>query len=417
MSLMNWKRNVIIMNRIWVITLLLISFLAFQCGDHISAPEIPAGRELNVSEKRLAESGNEFGLKLFRELNKDEAGNNMFISPLSVSYALGMTLNGAVGETREAMEKTLELHGMSVDEINKTYKSLMKFLTTLDPEVIFEIANSIWYRQDYPVKQDFVDVNKEYFNALVRALDFNDPASVDIINGWASENTHGLIEEVIEDIDPAAIMFLINAIYFKGTWLYEFDPEDTKPAPFYLDNGSQAEVKMMSQRSDFNYYSNEQFQAIDLPYGNEKFTMTVFLPHRDINIDNLIFQMNEENWSSWINGFPDEKVEVNLYLPRFTIEYEKSLRDVLIKLGMGIAFGGGADFSNIGGGLFISDVNHFTYVNVDEEGTEAAAVTVVEMRDSAGGPPTMRIDRPFLFVIRENQSNTILFMGKVMNPT
>jgi len=403
--------------KIILVTLLCV-FFSFNCGEHISGPEIPETRELTVSEKRLTESGNIFGLKLFREMNKDEIGKNMFISPLSVSYALGMTLNGAAGETREAMAKTLELQGMSIEDINKSYKSLMELLTALDPDVIFEIANSIWYREGFHVEKEFIDVNKEFFDALVRALNFNDPASLDIINGWVSEKTHGLIEEVIDEIDPATIMFLINALYFKGTWLYEFDPDDTIPATFYPDNGSETEVQMMSQRAEFLYYENDQFQAIDLPYGSEKFSMTVFLPHKGIKVDDLISQMNDQTWSNWINAFPEEKQEVNLYLPRFTIEYEKSIREVLISLGMGIAFTGAADFSNINknGGLFISDVNHFTYVNVDEEGTEAAAVTVVEIRVASGGPPVMRIDRPFFFVIRENHNDTILFMGKVMNP-
>ncbi len=406
------------MRRAQVIVVLLIVVFIFHCGEHISGPETSETRELTVTEKHLVESGNDFSLKLFRELNKDEIGENMFISPLSVSYALGMTLNGAVGTTYDAMAKTLELQGMSIEEINKSYQSLMKLLTTLDPKVIFEIANSIWYREGFHVEKEFIDVNKEFFNALVRALNFNDPASVDIINGWVTEKTHGLIEEVIDEIDPATIMFLINALYFKGTWLYEFDPDDTKPATFYQDGGSETEVQMMSQRAEFLYYASDQFQAIDLPYGSEKFSMTVFLPRIGIKVDDLISQMNDQTWSNWIHVFPKEKQEVNLYLPRFTIEYEKSIREVLISLGMGIAFTGAADFSNINrnGGLFISDVNHFTYVKVDEEGTEAAAVTVVEIRVASVGSPIMRIDRPFFFVIRENQNDTILFMGKVMNP-
>jgi len=407
------------MNKKIFLLVFLIPLFFFHCGEHISGPEISESRELTVNEKRIVESGNTFGLKLFREMNKDEIGENMFISPLSVSYALGMTLNGAAGNTYDAMANTLELRGMSTEEINKSYQSVMKLLTTLDPKVIFEIANSIWYADNFHVEQNFIDVNKEYFDALVRELDFSDPASVDIINNWASEKTHGLIDEVIDEIDPATIMFLINALYFKGTWLYEFDPDDTKPAPFYLANGSQTEVKMMSQRSDFHYYANDQFQAIDLPYGNEKFSMTAFLPRPGVDIDDLISQINDQSWSSWMNGFPEEKLGVNLYMPRFTIEYEKELKDVLTALGMGIAFNPSADFTNINrkGGIWIDDVTHFTYVQVDEEGTEAAAVTVVEMvRVTGGGTPVMRIDRPFFFVIHENQNDTILFMGKVMNP-
>jgi serine protease inhibitor len=409
------------MNKVVYFVIATITLITFSCGEHITGPEDPAQRDLTALEKRIVESGNEFGLKLFRELNKDEAGENMFISPLSVSYALGMTLNGAAGQTREAMEQTLELQGLSVDEINRSYKSLMELLTTLDPKVVFEIANSIWYREGFHVEQDFIDVNTEYFDAVVRALDFGNPSAVDIINGWASEKTHGLIDEVIEEISRATVMFLINALYFKGAWLYEFDPDDTEPEPFYLNDGTQTEVPMMRQRSEFHYYANDRFQAIDLPYGNEKYSMTVFLPKTGVPVDELISQINDQTWSSWISAFPSDKEEVNLFLPKFTIEYDTSLKDVLVALGMGIAFDPNvSDFTNINraGGLFISDVTHFTFVSVDEEGTEAAAVTVVIIdRTSAGGPPVMRVDRPFFFVIRENHNDTILFMGKVENPS
>jgi serine protease inhibitor len=404
-----------------VIAVLLIAAGMFHCSERISDPELSESREMTVSEKRLVESGNTFGLKLFREMNKDEIGENMFISPLSISYALGMTLNGAAGDTREAMIHTLEFQGMPIEQINESYKGLMEVLTTLDPDVIFTIANSIWYRMGFHVEQEFKEVNKKYFDALVESLDFTDPASVDVINDWISEKTNGLIEDAIESIDDLVMMLLINAIYFKGTWVYEFDPADTKPEPFYLADGSQTEVEMMNQRSEFHYYENDQFQAIDLPYGSEKFSMSIFLPKPDVDINNLIDQIDGQTWNNWVHSFPEENQEVNLYLPKFTMNYEKSLVDVLKSLGMGIAFDQNtADFTNINrqGRLFIDDVRHITYIEVDEEGTEAAAVTIVVIQvDSIPpGPPPMRIDRPFFFVIRENHNDTILFMGKVMNP-
>jgi serine protease inhibitor len=393
------------------------TLILMQCGLPIEPiRDIPY--ELSVKDREIAASGNTFGLQLFRELNKEEIGNNMFISPLSVSYALGMTLNGAVGETRTAMMNTLALKGLSTAEINASYKNLMTYLMKIDPKVILEIANSIWYADYLKVEQEFIDVNKKYFDALVRALNFGDPVSVDIINGWISEKTHGKIEEVIEEIRRDDVMFLINAIYFKGSWLYEFEPNETKDATFTLEDGRTVPVKMMEQKSDFRYFNNADFQAIDLPYGDEKYSMTIFLPRHGKKVDDLIAEMTEENWKGWVSELSGEKQPVNLFMPRFTLEYDVKLKDVLISLGMGVAFSGAADFSNIdkAGGLWIDDVLHNTFVEVNEEGTEAAAVTVVIIVRDSGGPPIMRIDRPFIFVIREHESDTILFMGKIVEP-
>ncbi len=411
------------MNNIkYLIVIFVLSLFMFHCGTPIE-PIVSEFGELSVSEQQLADSGNKFGLKFFRELNKDEIGENVFISPLSISYALGMTYNGSAGETREAMAKSLELQGMSIDEVNQSYKSLMELLTTLDPEVIFEIANSIWYRQGFHVEQKFIDLNKEYFDALVRELDFSRPDAPDIINDWISEKTHGKIEDVIESINPLTMMFLINAIYFKGTWVYEFDPEETKEESFYLIDGASEKVQMMSQRAEFYYYENDLFQAIDLPYGKERFSMTILLPKENEDIDYLIGKLDQNTWNKWISDFPEEKDTVNLFLPRFTTRYDKSLNSVLSALGMDIAFDPGrADFSNINPhrpDLHISNVQHVTFIEVNEEGTEAAAVTVVEMGvGSVGGRiyPTMRVNKPFFFVIRENHSDTLLFMGKIMDP-
>jgi serpin B len=213
-------------------------------------------------------------------------------------------------------------------------------------------------------------------------------------------------------------MFLINAIYFKGTWTYEFDEENTTDDIFYLPDGSEKECKMMSDKCDHNYFENEQFQAIDLPYGDAGFSMTILLPKPKVNIDSLIVQMNNETWNSWLGSFSEQ--EVNLYLPKFNLEYEISLNDVLSALGMSIAFDPGrADFTKINsaGNLYISNVKHKTFVKVNEEGTEAAAVTSVEISlTSIGNDITMRINRPFVFAIRENHSGTILFIGKIVEP-
>jgi len=392
-------------------------FLVFLCLGLIQCKKSsPTPRQLTPAENYLVQSDNKFGLKLFREIISEEQNKNVFISPLSVSMALGMTYNGADGETKEAMARTLEISGLSLQEVNESYKSLIKLLVDLDPKVEVLIANSIWYRQELTFEQAFLDICKEYFDALVKGLDFNSPDASKTINNWVSENTKGKIKKIVDDvINPETAMFLIDAIYFKGNWTYKFDRNKTADDWFQLSNGTRKPCKMMTQEGEFQYFSNSDFQAIDLPYGDGYYSMTIFLPSAEKNIDSLINEFTEENWNQWINSFAKENG--NLQLPKFTLEYELFLNDILKALGMEIAFSGQADFTKMykPGGLFISKVKHKTYVDVNEEGTEAAAATAVQI--DFGGPFSMKVDRPFVFVIRENHSQTILFMGKIFEPT
>jgi serine protease inhibitor len=390
-----------------------------QCSTRSVPTKHQTSRELTASERHLVESDNEFGLKLFREIIKEEKNSNVFISPLSVSMALGMTYNGANGETQKAMAEALELSGLTLQEVNESYQSLIELLRGLDPKVRFQIANSIWFRQELSFEKEFIDLNKTYFNAQVKGLNFSDPNAAKTINAWVDENTNGKIKEIVDDpIDPLLVMFLIDAIYFKGTWTYEFDENLTKDDLFTLPDGSKKACKMMTQEGEFQYFENADFQAIDLPYGDGDFSMTIFLPRPQNDIDSLITEFNQENWNRWINSF--SKREGTLQLPKFTLEYELKLNEVLKALGMAVAFDPlQADFTKMYKGpdnLFISKVKHKTFAKVNEEGTEAAAVTSVEMELTSVGP-LMRVDRPFIFMIRENKSQTILFIGKIVEPT
>jgi serpin B len=405
-----------------LLSVVLIAIAVLQCSNNPTAADRVVSRELTASEKLLVESNDRFGLKLFKEIVKEEKDKNIFISPLSVSMALGMTYNGAAGTTREAMQKTLELSGLTIEEVNKSYKSLLELLSQLDPKVRLQIANSIWYRKGMSFEQEFIDLNKAYFDALVSELDFDDPKAAETINGWVDENTNGKITQIVDPpIDPMMVMFLINAIYFKGTWTYEFDKELTKDADFFLADGSKSRCKLMTREDKFQYFENSDFQAIDLPYGDGDFTMIVFLPRMSKDIDSLIAEFSQENWNGWINSFSER--EGTLELPRFTLKYELKLNDVLKALGMTIAFQPYvADFSNMYKGpqdLYISEVKHKTFVEVNEEGTEAAAVTSVGVAMTSVDPTVfwMRVDRPFVFAIRENKSQTLLFVGKIVEPT
>jgi serine protease inhibitor len=403
----------------WYFALLLcICMGVLGCSKNSVSADPKGWRELTASEKSLVESDNQFGLKLFKEIIQEEKDKNVFISPVSVSMALGMTYNGANGTTQEEMQKTLELNGLTIQEVNQSYKSLIELLSGLDPKVKFQIANSIWYRQEYSFEKEFIDLNKKYFNAEVKGLNFAAPDAANIINAWVDKNTNGKIKEIVDSpIDPLTVMFLINAIYFKGFWTYQFDKKLTKDDWFTLPDSSQKACKMMSQKSKFQYFENADFQAIDLPYGNGDYSMTVLLPHPQKNIDSLIAEFNQDNWNKWINSF--SKHEVMIEFPKFTLEYELTLNNTLKALGMEIAFNPDqADFTKMYKGpqnAFISQVKHKTFVHVDEEGTEAAAVTSVVVGITSVGL-WMRVDRPFIFMIRENKSQTILFMGKIVEP-
>jgi len=406
------------LKRLKPILLLCITVLLLGCDKKSVTPSEGLPRELSSMEKSLVGADNQFGFKLFNQIIQAENQKNVFISPLSVSMALGMTWNGAAGETREAMGATLELEGLTVEGVNESYKSLIELLTGLDSKVEFKIANSIWYRFDLAFEQEFIDLNKSYFNALVSGLDFRLPNASNTINAWVDENTSGKIKKIVDDtIDPLTVMFLINAIYFKGTWTYQFDEKLTQVDSFTVVDGSKKPCNMMRQSGMFRYFSNASFQAIDLPYGDKKFGMTVFLPNPGVDIDSLISEFNRENWSLWMNSF--SRQEGDLWFPKFGLEYELVLNAVLKALGMEIAFSDGADFTKMyePGGIFISKVKHKSFVKVDEEGTEAAAATSVEMRlTSVQSGFTMRVDRPFLFIIGENHSQSILFMGKIVDP-
>ncbi len=408
------------LKRINLLVLLILIVALLQCTTkNPVTPDEETPHGSSWYAKGLVDSDNRFGIKLFKEIVEEEENTNIFISPLSVSMALGMTYNGADGATKEAMEKTLELSGLTVEEINLSYENLIRLLTELDPKVQFRIANSIWHRnsKDLP-EQEFLDVCVEYFDALVKGLDFNDPFAADTINAWIDEKTDGKIQKMVNaPISPLTMMFLINAIYFKGTWTYEFDPNDTQDDFFRQPNGTSVTCKMMEQRGFFKYYAGGGFHAVDLPYGDGAFSMTVFLPYWGRDVDDLVARLDPDSLDYWLDCFSSDSGDV--YLPRFKLEYESTMNRVLTALGMGIAFYPAADFSKMykSVDVWIDSVKHKTFVEVNEEGTEAAAVTVVQM--TLGPQPPgfwFRVDRPFIFMIRENESGTILFIGKIVNP-
>ena len=384
-------------------------------------PETPLQKKTAKTETKIVESSNKFGFKLFSEVLKNDLGEkNIFISPSSVAIALTMTYNGASGSTQQAMAKTLELQGMDLPEINSSYAAVLKqLLDNSETKVQLKIANSLWANQDVSFAPDFLKRTQDFYQAKISNLNFKDAAASSIINNWVKENTNGKITKIVEKIEPDQVLFLINAIYFKGNWSKEFDKNQTAPYPFYTTLGTQKQHPMMSQEGDYRYYESEKFQAVSLPYGKDgKISFYIFLPKNNSNLKAFYQNLNVENWEKWMTQFNNQKGFIRL--PRFKTDYDITLNDALKTLGMGEAFSNKANFSGMGKNFAISQVKHKTFVEVNEEGTEAAAATSVgivatSMRQEPE-PFRMIVDRPFFCAIRDNQTGNVLFMGSIIEP-
>jgi len=379
-------------------------------------------RSLSPEEQIVAESANDFAFDIFERINKKNSNNNFFISPLSVSTALAMTANGADGDTKTAVRRAIHLSDLDDSAMNEAYRDLVKFLLGLDDKVTLELANSNWYKDVYHIKNSFRQILLDYYDAEVKAADFTDPATKDLINGWIEDKTHDKIKDMLDEVPSDVVMYLINAIYFKAQWKYEFDKEKTEDRNFYTGDGSSVQVPTMySGGVKVSMYSANDFKYIELPYGNGQFNMVVLLPYENKTVDEVISNLDAASFAGYVNNADTATVEV--YMPKFKMEYKTLLNEVLSDMGMGIAFGGGADFSNLFEetlNLEISRVIHQSFIEVNEEGSEAAAATIVEFRETSigpgGDPKVIHIDRPFAFFIAEKHSKTILFAGKMLNP-
>lgn len=385
--------------------------------------ELP--RALSEAELEVIGHSNEFAFELMREAYADEAEKpNVFLSPLSASMALGMTLNGAAGETFDAMRGTLRFEGLSQEEINHAYRDLIELLLELDSGVDMRIANSAWAAQGLPFRSEFFEAIQTWFDAQAEERDFSDPATVDAINGWADEQTNGRISQVLDEIDPDHILFLLNAIYFNGSWTHRFDAEETRPSPFTFADGSEVEVERMNGELRAGIRFVDGVQIGELAYGGQAFVMNLVLPPEGGSLEELLASLDAQTWERWTEGLPEDyqkAQEIQVGLPKLELSYEKKLNDVLTTLGMGVAFSGRlADFSRLvesdfTQNVFLDFVKQNTYLRVDEEGTEAAAVTTVGFK-ATSMPPSLIVDRPYLLVIRERLSGTILFIGAIGDP-
>jgi serine protease inhibitor len=365
----------------------------------------------------LVSANTKFGLKLLAQLLKEGGDRNLMISPSSVAIALSMTYNGANGETQKAIAQTLELQGMSLDAANQANLALSDSLKKADPKVKLAIANSLWGKQGFAFKPDFLERNQQFYQAEVANLDFSSPAAATRINDWVKANTEGKIPSIVQEIDPNQVLFLVNAVYFKGNWTKPFDRKLTIDRPFTLLDGGSKSVPMMAQQGSYLYAETDEFQAIGLPYGSGRLSMYVFLPKASLT--DFTANLTAENWSDWTERF--SKRRGSIQLPRFKFEYGVNLTEPLKAIGMADAFDPAkADFSGISAErTVISQVQHKTFIEVNEEGTEAAASTSVGIATLSAPtePPfQMVVDRPFFAAIRDNQTGTVLFMGRVVEP-
>lgn len=376
---------------------------------------------LDEKSAQLIEADNEFGLEIFQKIRKESDKENIMISPLSISVAFAMAYNGADSDTKTEMEKAMKLNGLTTEQINNSYKMLIKSLQSLDKDVVFEIANAIFYADGFSVKPDFLNINKTIYNAEVEKLNFSSPASVDKINAWVTEKTHDKITKIIEQLNPLDRMVLLNAIYFNGIWTNKFDEKGTHNLSFTKSNGTTIEVPMMKKEEKLDYTTNSLFSAIKMPYGNGQYNMVVMLPATGKTSQSVIDALSISNWKNWMNEF-ETKDPVVVTMPRFKFAFEIKLNNVLKQMGMNKAFEPlVADFSKISEtDLYISSAVHKSFIDVNENGTEAAAVTSITFTTTSAGnePPKtiFYVDKPFVFAITEKDTDAILFIGEVNHP-
>jgi serpin B len=401
--------------------------LSFAASCDKSGHASPAGKlpdpiriQLRSVEEQMVKNDQAFAFSFFEKVFAEESlegDGNFMVSPLSLSMALAMTWNGAGGDTRTAMQQTLHMDEFDDEEVNGYYKKLKEALLATDPSTRLSIANAIFANHQVVVNPGFLNTNKTWYDATVRPVDFSLSATAALINQWASDHTNGLIEKVIDGTNPLDLMYLLNAIYFKGIWTAEFDAKNTSKRPFTYENGTTRQVDMMRQEATFNYAEDQTLQLVQLPYGNQSFSMMVLLPREGRRLrDVLSATLQDGYWGDLKAAL--RKAEVDLSFPKFRTEYSKYLNDVLSKMGMGIAFTDAADFSGITDvPAKISFVKQDTYISTDESGTEAAAVTTVgvELTSLPSQPKKVvfKADRPFVYLIQENSTGAILFMGVV----
>lgn len=372
---------------------------------------------LTASDEAVVDATVGFGLELAARMAAADSRANVVLSPLGASMALGMTMNGAGGATLDAMRSALGFGTLPPEQINAAYRDLIDRLTSLDPNVRLETANAVWTREGVGFHDAFLQAVRAAFDGRTEALDFADPSAPSTINQWVAERTGGLIDGIVDGLDPSLVMLLVNAIYFEGAWTTQFDPANTRRGTFRREDGSETDVDMMSIGNvEVLRGRGESYSAIELPYGDEAFAMVVVLPDEGVGARDWLAGLDADQWRGVVEGLRPDRLD-QLSLPKFTLTYDAYLNDALKALGMTPAFRPRADFTRMspsGDQMCIDFVRQKTRVDVDERGTRAAAATGVGI--GVVSFTAFVADRPFVFVIRERASGAILFVGLAGDP-
>lgn len=401
-------------NSIFIVGLFTLLAITSSCNEanKASLPE-PELRDLTVNEVEIVGAGNNFTFDLMTEIEKAAPNENYFISSFSVNTALSMLLNGASDASQEGFIETIGLSGLSADQINASYKSLNAYIYGLDPSVTLNIGNSNWYSDQYTINNEFANTLTEYYAAEIFKRDFGNTATLNDLNAWVEDETKGKIKNVLESISPDEVMFLINAIYFKASWTTKFDTNLTQELPFTLANGQEVDVPTMRNEVKhwLAYDQSLQAQIFEIPYGNENYAFTIIMPDDPSAIHELVAKMDVDQLNTVLADSTTRNRD--LYLPKFQLKFKKDLKDPLVNMGMPL--GGLENLFEEDLPLAISKVIHQSFLEVNEEGSEAAAVTVVAI-ELTSAPAVTRVDKPFIFLIRERNTGTILFSGKLLDP-
>jgi serpin B len=397
----------------YFIVIFYVAFLLQSCSSNEEGRAAFSAIEKNVD---FIKANNKFAFEIFKKVAEEESEENIMISPVSISLALGMTYNGARNNTKNAFEETLNYADFLPNETNNLNKEITYHLSDNSQGSLFEIANSIWIEKTFSIKEEFIKINKEFYDAEVQSLDFSDPNALQRINDWVHSKTREKTPTIIEELAPNLKMILLNALYFNSDWKYTFKEENTQELPFYGETSAE-NVQFMKLTNKLSFYQNEKFVSIKLPYKNEKFSMTIFLPKENNTTSDIKNLLNIENWQNWNESYTE--VPIDLEMPKFKFSYEKKLNNPLSDMGLSIAFTDAANFEVISDiPLKISFIIQKTFIEVDEKGTEAAAVTAIGMEPTSLGSSNrmVRLNKPFLYAITEKETGSICFIGKLGMP-
>ena len=390
-----------------------IALLSLLAAVGLSAQPL----DLKPEQKALANAGNDFSFRFLQQIDKADDGD-WFVSPMSLQFLLSVVLNGAQDATAEEIARTLGFEVSQLADLNELSRTLLEKLPKLDPATKLVIGNAVFINQIYPINKDYKKLVEEFYKAEVKNLDFkNKQGTLRTINGWCNKQTNGMIPQVLDDVEPEMFAYLLNALYFKGTWMSPFNKKWTKERPFHLDSGKETQVWMMEKEQKLAYGENELFQRVRLPYGEGYYAMYILLPKEGHTVAEVVASLDGDTWNDLRKRmYADNKVD--LWLPRFETKYHVKLNDILCDMGMPGSFRPGADFKAMSRNAdYLDFIQQDAIIKVNEEGSEAAAVTIGGMMGATAvaEPPRIIVfhaDHPFLYLITEASTGAVLFAGK-----